>query len=134
MIPTGGAGIVQLFQTQHHSKTYRIDHENKRIVGIVDGIEAVKQAVYKIMQTERFEHLVYGPDYGGEYKSLIGKRESYVRSEIWRRIEESLLQDDRITAIEDMKITVTGDSALAEFTVVSKYGRFQSTKEVLNRV
>ncbi|MGO4498802.1 DUF2634 domain-containing protein [Paenibacillus sp. 2RAB27] len=130
MIPTGGAGNVQLLQTQHPSKTYRIDQENKRIVGIVDGLEVVKQAVYKILQTERFEHLIYGPDYGSEHSSLIGNSESFVRSELRRRILEALLQDDRIAAVEEMKITMNGDSALAEFTVVSKYGEFQAKKGI----
>lgn len=125
MIPTGGAGNVQLQQAQQPSKTYFIDLENKRIVGNADGLEAVKQAVYKVMQTERFEHLVYGPDYGGEFSSLVGKNSTYVRADAGRRIQEALLQDDRITAVEDMKISINGDAALVEFTVISKYGQFR---------
>ncbi|MDR6883800.1 DUF2634 domain-containing protein [Bacillus sp. 3255] len=130
MIPTGGAGNAQLQQAQQPSKTYYIDTANNRIVGITDGLEAVKQAVYKIMETERFEYLIYGPGYGGEYGSLLGKSNSFVRSELGRRIQDALLQDDRITSVENMKVTFNGDSALAEFTVISQYGSYQTSKEV----
>ncbi|MNY80322.1 hypothetical protein D3C86_2213110 [compost metagenome] len=61
---------------------------------------------------------------------MIGNSEPYVRSELRRRILEALLQDDRIAAVEKIKITMNGDSALAEFTVVSKYGEFQTKKGI----
>lgn len=130
MIPTGGAGNSQLQQTQQPSKTYYIDVVNNRIIGVTDGLEAVKQAVFKIMETERFEYLIYGPDYGSEYGSLVGKSSSFIRSELARRIRDALLQDDRITDIQDMKVTINGDSALVEFTVISQYGSYQTSKEV----
>jgi phage baseplate assembly protein W len=130
MIPSGGAGNVQLQQVQQPSKTYLLDPITNRIVGAVDGLESVKQAVYKILQTERFEHSIYGADYGSELNSVIGKSASYVKAELARRVQEALLQDDRIKAVEDLKVTINGDSALAEFTVISTYGSFQTTKEV----
>ncbi|MGG1555007.1 DUF2634 domain-containing protein [Paenibacillus ferrarius] len=130
MIPAGGIGNEELQQTQQPSKTYALDPVNGRIVGAVDGLEAVKQAVYKIMETERFNHIVYGPDYGNECDSLLGRSSAFVRSEVGRRITEALLQDDRITAVEDMSVTFEGESALATFTVVSRYGNYQAQKGV----
>ncbi|MEC0269419.1 DUF2634 domain-containing protein [Paenibacillus anseongense] len=130
MIPTGGMTNAALQQSQQPSRTYRIDLKNGRIVGTTDGLEAVKQAVYKILGTERFEYLIYGPDYGSEYGSLIGGNSVLIRSELARRISEALMQDDRITDVQDMKVTITGDSALAEFTVVSQYGSYQTEKGV----
>ena len=40
------------FQTeQFANKTYKINFEEKRIIGEIDDLEAVKQAVYKILHT-----------------------------------------------------------------------------------
>ena len=35
-------------------RTYRMDVENKRIIGMVDGAEASQQAMMKALQTRRF--------------------------------------------------------------------------------
>lgn len=125
MIPIGGA-ILDAEEVQETSRTYGVDFANKRTTGYVDGLEAVKQAVYKILQTDRFMHLIYDANYGSEISGLQGRSEGYVRSEIARRITESLLQDDRISAVENMQITISGDQALCVFTVVSTYGDFRS--------
>jgi hypothetical protein len=123
MIPIGG-DIQETEELQEPSRTYKLDLVNKRIVGTVDGLEAVKQAVYKILKTERFEYLIYDTDYGSEIGGLHGRSAGYVRSELQRRITEALLQDDRITAIEDMNISIRGDEAFVTFTVVSVYGNY----------
>ena len=34
-------------------RTYRMDFKNKRIIGMVDGIEASAQAMFKALQTRR---------------------------------------------------------------------------------
>jgi len=132
MIPQGSslknnptAGVAQ--QT---SRTYRIDIESGRIIGMIDGLDAVKQAVFHILQTERFEYLIYSANHGTELSELPGKGHSYIQAEIGRRIRAALLQDDRIMDVIDMQVTVSGDEALAEFTVVSEYGRFEASKEV----
>ncbi|MDF2651715.1 MAG: hypothetical protein K0Q73_7520 [Paenibacillus sp.] len=130
MIPQGGATNVHLQQVQQPSKTYQLNPVTNRIVGSIDGLEAMKQAVYKILQTERFKHLVYSTDYGSELSSLVGRSSSYIRAELGRRIQEALLQDERINTVEDFKISASGDSALVEFTIVSAYGAFQTLKEV----
>ena len=60
------------FQTeQFANKTYKINFEEKRIIGEIDDLEAVKQAVYKILHTERFNSLLYSWDYGVEFENLI---------------------------------------------------------------
>ncbi|RTE09299.1 DUF2634 domain-containing protein [Paenibacillus whitsoniae] len=130
MIPSGGVGNKVLQQVEEPSVTYALDPVAGRIIGRVDGLEAVRQAVYKILQTERFTYLIYGPDYGCELQSLIGKSAVFVRTELNRRIQEALLQDDRIKAIEDLTIRLNGDSAIVTFTVITIYGNFEMRKEV----
>lgn len=112
------------FQTeQFANKTYKINFEEKRIIGEIDDLEAVKQAVYKILHTERFNSLVYSWDYGVEFENLIGKDYDFILGDLQRRIEEALLQDDRIERIENVKVNKKqNDSIDVSFIVVSKYG------------
>ncbi|QGQ93958.1 DUF2634 domain-containing protein [Paenibacillus psychroresistens] len=131
MIPQGGIGNTQeLEEGQIPSKTYRMDVTSQRIVGFVDGLEAIKQAVFKILQTERFAYPIYSGNYGSEFAAAIGRDSILVESRLTRIIQEALLQDDRITDIQDLQITFLGDEATAAFTVVSQFGSFQVVQEV----
>lgn len=40
----------------------------------MDGMEAVKQAVYKILQTERYKYVIYDWNYGVELEDLLEKQ------------------------------------------------------------
>jgi hypothetical protein len=124
MIPSGGSvGSTNI--AQQPSRTYKIDLTRKQVVGTVDGLEAVKQAVFKILQTSRFEHLIYAGNYGSEATNVVGGSPAGA-AEVGRFIREALLQDDRITAVQDMQISVAGDEMTATFTVVSTFGSFQA--------
>ncbi|WP_248930141.1 DUF2634 domain-containing protein [Paenibacillus hamazuiensis] len=132
MIPQGG--ILSSTNSQKvvngPSKTYRFDIKTGRIRGRVDGLDAVKQAVYKILETERFQYLIYSSNYGFEFKDILGSDPLFFNSKITNRIQEALLQDDRIKAIENVQISSEGEEAVVQFTVVSTYGSFQIAKEV----
>lgn len=133
MIPTGGTiGTEATVLSQQPSLTYRVRTDNGQAAGLVDGLEAVKQAVLKILGTERFEHFIYSFNYGTETAKLAGASPAFVKAELARTIREALLQDDRINEVTDMRITIQGDEALASFTVVSDLGSFNS--EVTARV
>ncbi|WP_374713110.1 DUF2634 domain-containing protein [Symbiobacterium terraclitae] len=131
MIPQGGSiRDARVVEVEQPSLTYRLDMESGTISGRVDGLEAVKQAVYKILATPRYQHLIYTPNYGHELHTLIGKDPLLVRSEAARMLREALLQDDRITAVQDVDAETSGDSILLRFTVVSRYGSFRAQQEV----
>jgi hypothetical protein len=107
------AGAVPLAEDAvHPSLTYRLDVEQGRIRGMTDGVEAVKQAVYKILETERYAHPIYS-GYGMDRR--IGPEQE-------RCVKEALLEDDRIINIVDYKTVVNGDEASIQFTVVTLYG------------
>lgn len=112
------------------SLTYGLDIEKGRIFGKVDGIEAVKQAIYKILSTERYWHLIYSWNYGAELTSLIGQPASYAVSELKRRVTEALLQDDRVTGIDAFSFTTEKGKAQASFTVGTIFGDVAIEKEV----
>lgn len=120
------------FQTEEFAnKTYKIDFQENRIIGKIDNLEAVSQAVYKILHTERFNYLIYSWDYGVELESLIGKDYEFILGDLQRRIEEALLQDDRIEGIEHLKIQKKEkESIIVSFLVISKYGNIPTEVSV----
>lgn len=138
MIPAiGKAGpITALLQSEDNLKqgespslTYRLDWEKKRITGQTDGLEAVQQAATKILQTDRFDYLIYSSDYGTEWQLVLGKDRLLVRAEIRRVISEALLQDERILSLEHIEVSFTGDHLTFVCQVVTRYGNFQLRKE-----
>lgn len=130
MIPQGSSinGQVILLGEQP-SRTYRLDIANRRISGMIDDLDAIKQAVYKILLTERFGYLIYSGNYGVDSGPITSDR-MYFESQTKRRIKEALTQDQRINDVQGFTFSYNGDHALVQFTVVTQYGRFQSSKEV----
>lgn len=130
MIPVGGIIQNTIEETEWPLLTWNLDVAKGRIVGQLDGIEAVKQAAYKILLTPRLQYLIYSDNYGSELEKLIGSNPVFVQSEITRMIREALTQDDRISSLENVQTAAAGDSLLVEFTVISSYGSFDMTQEV----
>lgn len=112
------------------SKTYQMLIKEERINGTIDGLNAIAQACYKILNTERYDYAIYSWDYGVELRSLFGKSIPYVFSELPRRIKEALMQDDRIINVDSFRLTHKKGDVLAEFTVHTTKGEFDMTKGV----
>ncbi|MDU5141055.1 MAG: DUF2634 domain-containing protein [Paenibacillus dendritiformis] len=125
MLPVSGLPHdIELDAKQQPSKTYRIDFTRGRITGHTDGLDAIRQLVYKVLRTERFAHEIYSPDFGSE----LSVNEAAEDMERW--ITEALLQDDRIIEVADFRVVHTKDSALVEFVVVTDYGRITLQEEI----
>lgn len=98
--------------------------------GMIDGKEAVRQAIYLILSTERYAWLIHSWNYGVELHSLIGQDPDFCIPEIERCVREALLQDDRITAVDDFSFEKHKKSIAATFTVHTIYGDIESETEV----
>jgi len=132
MIPIGGQIAADSIEAQMPSLTWKLDLDRGRGIGMIDGLEAVKQAVRKALQTDRFAYLIYDAEYGSEMTRLVGKSPELVESELRRHIREALMQDDRIRDVADITIAIDGDCASAVFAVASIFGDF--TGEVTTNV
>lgn len=133
MLPTSNSYVEEdnmITVTEEPSKTFYIDFINNKVVGTVDGLEAVKQAVFLILNTERYENMVYDWDYGFETQDLIGMPVGYVYPELKRRIEEALTQDDRIESVDAFSFGKNGSTVSVTFTVTSTQGDFNTEAEV----
>lgn len=121
---------VNIIEEEFQDNTYKIDFINNKITDKIDGIEAVEQTIYCILNTERYEHIIYTWDYGSELRELIGKDRDFVIGDIKRRITEALLQDERIVSIDNFEYKQEKDSINLKFIVTTKYGSIPIEKVV----
>ena len=112
------------------SLTWKIHEEQAEVRGNLDGLEAMKQAVYKILQTERYRYAVYDWNYGIELAELYGKNVTYVIPELKKRMEEALLADDRVTAVTDFSFVQEKGSLTAECMVHTVFGEIKAERMV----
>lgn len=132
MIPANGNRIQEQFRiVDQPSKTYRMDLVNDRISGTIDSHEAMEQAIYKILNTERYRYLIYSWNYGSELQELFGMPVTYVCPELERRITEALTWDKRITEVTDFSFdTSIAGTVKAFFTAHTVFGDVKAQKEV----
>ena len=132
MIPANNNLIsVNLAIESQPSKNYKLHIEQNTINGVCDGLESMKQVIYKILNTERYQHIIYSWNYGIELLDLYGEPTSYVMVELQRRITEALVQDDRITSVTDFDFDLTDKKAVkVKFTVHTIFGELQEEKVV----
>lgn len=131
MIPQTNDDLTTDFEVEvEPGKTYKLNTDNNRIIGYIDGMAALKQAIYLMLSVERYDYLIYSWNYGIELKDLIGKPASYVISELKRRITEALTQDDRIESVDAFSFEINKKKVHVSFTVHSTFGDFEAEKEV----
>ena len=151
MIPTATILTQEITDVTYSNKTYRIvvsrenaestatspfsltisdDTSNDRINGYTNDLDAVAQAIYLILSTERYKYNIYSWDYGVELVDLFGKPMPYVMSELPRRITEALTQDNRIDDVIDFEFEQKGKQLHTTFTVVTNAGNVSTALEV----
>jgi len=113
------------------SKTFKLNISDQVIAGNTDELEAMKQAIYLILNIERYDNLIYSWNYGVELQDLFGKEINYVLPELKRRITEALLQDSRITNVTNFNFEKSGKKVHVTFTAVTIFGEVQ-TERVVN--
>jgi phage baseplate assembly protein W len=113
--------VVEIRQT---NKTYRV--KDDIIAGnLIDPIEAVKQAINHILMTERYSNPIYDNSYGVELEQLIGKDIWYIKARIQSILEDALMQDDRIIAVNVNSVEkskVQNNACVIDFDVDTIYG------------
>lgn len=111
------------------SRTYRL--QNGRIAGWIDELAAMRQAIEKVLHTERFTWLIYTDNYGVELKNLLGEELDLVMAEMERIVREALSVDERIIEIENFQVTQESrNTLLVSFFVTTIFGSIQMEQEV----
>lgn len=111
------------------TKTHRMElYEGNYILGFVDSLKAMEQAIYKIIRTERYKYIIYSWNYGIELEDLFGMPVEYCVVELERRISEALLQDNRITAVNGFEFDTEserGTILIKKFVAETVFGEIQ---------
>ncbi len=121
-------------EEEETSRTYRLDLDTGRIIGFVDDLDAVEQAVRKAIATPRFDCLIYDDQYGSETACAdmaVGATEEYRRSAIEGFIRDALSQDTRILEVGEFEIEFVDDEAYVSFSVSTIFGEIRLDKEVI---
>lgn len=127
MIPTEvqpSETLLQEFAVEEQpTKTYYMDLDKNRVRGLTDGQAAMKQVIFKILQTERYQYSkIYSDNYGVELWSLIGQPIAYVIPEIERRISEALTWDERITKVYNFNFDIKKKVVTVKFYADTIFG------------
>lgn len=132
MIPSTTAFLEQDFEIiEQPTHTYKMNLESNLIRGYTDGQEAMKQAIYKILNTERYQYVMYSWNYGIELLDLYGEPVSYVCPELERRITEALTWDDRIQTVDNFEFNISKKGEiLVTFTAHTVFGDVVAEKVV----
>lgn len=111
---------TRIEQQSFSNRSYNLSRT--AIQGFVTDLEALSQAIHKRLFTQQFEYPIYSFRYGVDWKDLLGQDPEYVRPEMKRMIQETLLEDDRITEVENFNFEFSGNICRCEFDVVSIFG------------
>ena len=108
------------------SLTYRLDLDNGRIVGKVDGLEAVNQAIRKAIITPRFKCLIYDNQYGSEIEDAIIAKDAtteYIEAVTEGFVKDALRPDTRILSVYDFQFEFENDKAYIFFRADTIFGK-----------
>ena len=111
---------TRIEQQSFSNRSYNLSRT--AIQGFVTDLEALSQAIHKRLSTQQFEYPIYSFRYGVDWKDLLGQDPEYVRPEMKRMIQETLLEDDRITEVEHFNFEFSGNICRCELDVVSTFG------------
>ncbi|MDU4596435.1 DUF2634 domain-containing protein [Clostridium botulinum] len=111
-------------------KEYAWDIENNKFIledgkfKVVEGNQALKIWIWKVLKTARYRYLAYSWNYGQEYETLIGKGLSAaaLKLEVERYIKESILINPYVKDIYNLNIIVEGAKLNIDFIVSTVYG------------
>lgn len=110
--------------TYYSSKDVQMVNVNSdRIVGYADGLEAVKQSIFHILNVERYAYIIYNNNYGVELEQYIGADINYIEATIENTLKEALTYDLRIKDVKVQSVTqITHDIVLVNFICYTIYG------------
>ncbi|KRM54629.1 DUF2634 domain-containing protein [Lacticaseibacillus sharpeae] len=121
--------LMEIEEQTLPSLTYRI--VNGRVGGLIDDQDAMRQAVEKILRTERFVWPIYDDQYGNDLLELIGKSMPYARNEVKRMLSDALKADDRVDEVTIDRMEQIDDNSLAVWlTVTTVSGELNVETEV----
>ena len=119
-------------ETQIPNRTYKLDLDKGRIIGYVDGEDAINQAAMKSLYTPRLTCYAYDDQYGSEIATLLGNPNAtreYIEVEMEFLLTDALCADGRFSGIENLTMEFDGDDAHFTFIADTTLGKIQMEGE-----
>lgn len=110
------------------SLTYGLDLDRGRIIGRIDGIEAVRQSIRKRLITPRFKCLIYSNQYGSELEQAYivdGATEDFIDATIDAYVNDALAPDSRILSSHDFSVTQENEKVYIFFICDTIFGEIR---------
>lgn len=122
--------MIQKVYMQSHPREFAWDFERDEFIlkdgkfVIVEGNEALKVWIYKVLKTTKGRYKAYSNKYGHELEDLIGKGlpDSLIKSEGKRYIEQALLTNPLIKRIVEFEMNRDGALLMMSCRVITDYG------------
>lgn len=131
MIPSTTGFLEQDFVIEEQpSRTYKMYLNETIIIGHTEQQDAMVQVVFNILNTERYQYIIYSWNYGIELIDLYGQPVSYVIPELKRRITEALTWDERIISVDNFSFDTNKGKITCNFTVHTIFGDIETEKVV----
>lgn len=131
MIPTKSKILREIkVKEPEPTKTYRMYFEDNEVKGHCEKYQAMRQLIFKILSTERYDYIIYSWNFGLEVKDLFGEPVSFACVELERRIKEALTQDPRIKSVDNFNFEVQKGVIHVTFTAHTLYGNIDAGKDV----
>lgn len=117
--------------TSKPSRTYRLNFSGAASTGMLNGLEAMKQAIFLILSSERYIYAIFSWNYGVELIKLSEETDlALLQSKLQDSITEALMQDDRVLSVFDFNFERIDEKRLAvTFTVSTTEGDVPSEVE-----
>lgn len=130
MLPKVSAEIETVTGGRMPTRAFMIDFDEKKVGGIIDGVDALKQAIYIALMTERYKYPVFSHYYGTDYRDAFSDGYVEAMGKVRYAVEDSLRYDDRILSVGDFVFEKNGTSMRVSFKVKSIYGEMDFETEV----
>lgn len=130
MIPSLSIPENNKSNTLETSKTYLINFNKDRIQNKIDGLEAVKQSIFMMLNTQKQAFSIYPLNYGVDLNRYVGKDKNYIIGDLPREIKESLMRDERILNVENFQFSNPvkfKDNLIVTFDVITIFGELSES-------
>ena len=114
------------------SKTYAVNFEKGCVEGFAEGLDALKQAIFCRLMTEKGIFKIFSSDYGLPFNDLLGQSAPLVYVLIADAVKTTLLEDDRISDVTDFVFNTGKKDVAVSFNVMSQWGESTSEEVIIN--
>lgn len=121
LLPDEAGDVIP--EVEYADRTYALKWQRRTLGGHVEGLDALKQRVYKILATERGAFPIYSDTYGIAVDDLRGRDPDLAESELKRRITQALETDSEIEYLDNFSFTREKDKVYLTFEIYSPLGQ-----------